>query len=327
MSPSLKNLSRKQFLLSIPTAALTTKARAQSVFTRPVRFVLSTSPGGGADVTMRLISPHLTERLGQPVVIDSKPGGSGLIAGGLVAREAPDGHTFLVDIATYSVNPALGRAMPYKVLEDLVPVTQIIRGANALALHPSVPANTLAEFIAYAKQKRGELSYASSGNGSAQHLAMEIFKERAGLEMTHVPYRGGGPALVDLMAGHVQCYFAFIPSAIQHIREGRIKAVATTGSSRAPAFPALPTIAESGFDGFESYDWNGVFAPARTPEPMMRALQAAVAGAIAVPEVRARILDIGIEPVGSTPEEFRAFLEREIATWTAVVQRLGITAD
>jgi tripartite-type tricarboxylate transporter receptor subunit TctC len=321
------SLSRKQFLLSLPAVAIAAKARAQSPFTRPVRFVLSTSPGGGADVTMRLIAPHLTERLGQSAVIESRPGGSGLIAGGLVAREAPDGYTFLVDIATYSVNPALGRAMPYKVLEDLVPVTQIIRGANALVLHPSVPANTLAEFIAYAKQKRGELSYASSGNGSAQHLAMEIFKERAGLEMTHVPYRGGGPALVDLMAGHVQCYFAFIPSAIQHIREGRIKAVATTGSHRAPAFPALPTIAESGFDGFESYDWNGIFAPARTPEPMISALQAAVAGAIAVPEVRTRILDIGIEPVGSTAEEFRSFVRREIATWSGVVQRLGITAD
>lgn len=320
-------LSRKQFLLSIPGAALATRARAQSPFTRPVRFVLSTSPGGGADVTMRLIAPHLTERLGQSVVIESRPGGSGLIAGGVVAREAPDGHTFLVDIATHSVNPALGRAMPYRVLQDLVPVTQIIRGANALALHPSVPANTLAEFIAYAKQRPGQLSYASSGNGSAQHLAMEIFKERAGLAMTHVPYRGGGPALVDLMAGHVQCYFAFIPSAIQHIREGRIKAVATTGTSRAPAFPDLPTLAESGFDGFESYDWNGIFAPARTPEPLMRALQEAVAAAIAVPEVRARILDIGIEPVGSTGEAFRGFVQREIDTWTAVVQRLGITAD
>ena len=320
-------LSRKQFLLSLPTLALASRARAQSPFTRPVRFVLSTSPGGGADVTMRLLSPHLTERLGQSIVIDGKPGGSGLIAGGIVAREAPDGYNFLVDIATHSVNPALGRAMPYKVLEDLVPVTQIIRGANALVLHPSVPASTLDEFIAYAKQRRGALSFASSGNGSAQHLAMEIFKERAGLEMTHVPYRGGGPALVDLMAGHVQCFFAFIPSAIQHIREGRIKAVATTGESRAPAFPNLPTLTESGFPGLSIYDWNGVFAPARTPEPMMRALQAAFAEALRVPDVRTRILDMGSEPVGSTAEEFRAFVQREIDTWSAVVQRLGITAD
>lgn len=319
--------TRKQFLLSVPALALASQARAQSPFTRPVRFVLSTSPGGGADVTMRLLSPHLTQRLGQSVVIESKPGGSGLIAGGLVAREAPDGYTFLVDIATYSVNPALGRTMPYKVLEDLVPVTQIIRGANALVLHPSVPVNNLAEFIAYAKARPGQLTYASSGNGSAQHLAMEIFKERAGLEMTHVPYRGGGPALVDLMAGHVQCYFAFIPSAIQHIREGRIKAVGTTGEGRAPAFPDLPTIAESGFPGFVSYDWNGIFAPARTPPAMTSALQAAVADSLKVPEVRARILDIGIEPVGGTAEEFRAFVQREIDTWSAVVQRLGITAD
>lgn len=320
-------LSRKQFLLSVPAVALAARARAQSPFTRPVRFVLSTSPGGGADVTMRLISPHLTERLGQSVVIDSKPGGSGLIAGGIVAREAPDGYTFLVDIATYSVNPALGRTMPYKVLEDLVPVTQIIRGANALVLHPSVPAGNLAEFIAYAKQRKGELSYASSGNGSAQHLAMEIFKERAGLEMTHVPYRGGGPALVDLMAGHVQCYFAFIPSAIQHIREGRIKAIATTGETRAPAFPDLPTLAESGFPGFSSYDWNGVFAPARTPEPMRNALQQAVATTLATPEMRARFAELGNEPVGGTAEEFRAFLVAEMAKYGEIIRRVGITAD
>ncbi|WP_424810491.1 tripartite tricarboxylate transporter substrate binding protein [Roseococcus sp. YIM B11640] len=321
------SLTRQQFLLSLPALALARAASAQTLFTRPVRFVLSTSPGGGADVTMRLLQPHLSERLGQSVVLESKPGGSGLIAGGLVAREAPDGYTFLVDIATHSVNPALGRTMPYKVMEDLVPVTQIIRGANALALHPSVPANNLAEFIAYAKQKKGELSFASSGNGSAQHLAMEIFKERAGLEMTHVPYRGGGPALIDLMAGHVQCYFAFIPSAIQHIREGRIKAIATTGEARAPAFPGLPTIAESGFPGFVSYDWNGVFAPARTPEPMKLAVQAAIADTLQLPEVRARILDMGIEPVGGSADEFRAFLAREIATWSGVVQRLGIVAD
>ncbi|MDB5414131.1 MAG: hypothetical protein JWR10_2466 [Rubritepida sp.] len=320
-------LSRKQFLLTLPALGLAGTAQAQSLFTRPVHMVLSTAPGGGADVTLRLIAPQLTERLGATVVIESRPGGSGLIAGGYVAQQAPDGYTFLLDIATHSVNPALGRQMPYTVLEDLVPVTQVIRGANALAVHPSLPVSNIAEFIAYAREKKGDLSYASSGIGSAQHLAMEIFKERAGLQMTHVPYRGGGPALIDLMAGHVQVYFAFIPSASQHIREGRLKALATTGGGRAPSLPELPTIAESGFPGFESYDWNGIFAPARTPAPMIRQMQAAVVGALAVPEIRRRILDIGIEPVGSTPEEFRAFLTAEIATWSAVVRRLGITAE
>lgn len=321
-------LNRRIVLAMVAGAGFARGAGAQDfAFTHPVRVILSTPPGGGADVTTRLIAPLVSERLGQSLVIESRPGGSGLIAGGYVAQQQPDGHTFLVDIATHSVNPVLGRAMPYTVLEDLLPVTQVIRGANVLVVHPSLPVSGLAEFVAYARDRPGALSYASSGNGSAQHLAMEIFKAAAGIELTHVPYRGGGPALLDLMASHVSAYFAFIPSAAQHIREGRLKALATTGSARAPAFPDLPTIAEGGYPDFESYDWNGIFAPARTPAPAIRQLQAAVAAALAAPEIRARIGALGIEPVGSTPEAFRVMLVRELAKWGEVVRRLGITVD
>jgi tripartite-type tricarboxylate transporter receptor subunit TctC len=302
-------------------------ARAQApLFTRPIRLVLSTSPGGGADVTARLIAPRITEILGQSIVIESRAGGSGLIAGGFVAQQPADGHTFLFDITTHAVNPVLGRPMPYRVLEDLVPVTQVSRAANALAVHPSTPVNSVAEYVAHVKARQGTLSYASSGNGSAQHLGMEIFNAAAGLEMTHVPYRGGGPAIVDLMAGHVFSCFAFLPSSTPHIRERRMKALATTGSSRSASFPDLPTIAESGYPGFENYDWNGIFAPAGTPGPMIRQMQAAVAAALSAPDIRARFAELGNEPVGSTPEAFRDFLTSEMAKYGEIVRKNGITA-
>jgi tripartite-type tricarboxylate transporter receptor subunit TctC len=320
--------SRKQFL-TIPLG-LTAPGSARSqtaLFNRPIRLILSTSPGGGADVTTRLIAPHLTEKLGPAIVIESRAGGSGLIAGGYVAQQPPDGYSFLVDITTHSVNPALGRPMPYKVLEDLVPVTQISRGANALVVNPSIPVSTVAEFVAYAREKKGGMSYASSGNGSAQHLAMEMLKAQSALALTHVPYRGGGPALVDVMAGHVPCCFAYIPSSMQHIREGRLKPLATSGSTRSTTFPDLPTIAESGFTGFESYDWAGIFAPARTPGPMIRQLQGAVADTLAFPAVRDRFLELGIEPVGNVPEAFHAFLSAEMAKYKDIIQKAGITAD
>jgi tripartite-type tricarboxylate transporter receptor subunit TctC len=321
-------LTRQKFLASMTGLGLATTARAQnSLFTRPIRLVLSTSPGGGADVTARLITPGISERLGQSVIVESRAGGSGLIAGGFVAQQPPDGHTFLFDITTHAVNPALGRPMPYRVLEDLVPVTQVSRAGNALAVHPSAPVNSVADYVAYVKARPGRLSYASSGNGSAQHLGMEIFMAAAGLEMIHVPYRGGGPALVDLMAGHVFSSFAFIPSSTPHIREGRLKALATTGSSRAPSFPNLPTLAESGYATVESYDWNGIFAPAGTPAPMIQQMQAAVAEVLATPAIRERFAELGNEPLGSTPEQFRAFLQREMVKYEEIIRRVGITAN
>jgi len=322
-------LSRQQFLAGLLSLPLGGRALAQTNTDRqPIRLILSTSPGGGADTSTRLIAPLLTELLGgQSIVIESRSGGAGLIAGGVVAREAPDGHTFLVDITTHSVNPALKRPMPYKVLQDLVPVTQIVQGANVLVVHPSLQVNSLSDFVALAKERKGTLSYASSGSGSAQHLAMEMFKARTELEMTHVPYRGGGPALIDLVSGHVQAFFAFIPTAAPHISDGKIKALATTGSSRAQSMPNLPTIAESGYPGFESYDWNGIFAPAGTPDSAIRRLQAAVAEALKNSNLRQRLADIGMEPVGSTPEDFRAFIERQIAMYSDIVQRLGLKVE
>jgi tripartite-type tricarboxylate transporter receptor subunit TctC len=321
-------ISRKQFLMSLPVLLFARRTFAQFSRSQPIRMILSTSPGGGADVTTRLIAPRVSELLqGQTIIIEGRPGGGGLIAGSSVARESPDGLTFLVDITSHAVNPAIRRQMPYKVLEDLVPVTQVVRGANVLVVTPSLRVASLPEFVATVKEREGKMSYASSGIGSAQHLAMEIFKAEAGIEMIHVPYRGGGPALVDLMAGTVQAFFAFLPSAAPYIRDGRMNALATTGSVRASAMPDLPTIAESGYPNFESYDWNGIFAPAHTPESAIRRLRDAVAEALTDATIKHRLDEIGIEPVGSTPEEFRSFLEHEIVKYREVVQRLGITVD
>ncbi|MGX9962734.1 Bug family tripartite tricarboxylate transporter substrate binding protein [Roseomonas sp. F4] len=319
-------MTRHAFLALMASLGLAGGARAQSsLFRRPIRLVLGTSPGGGADVTARLIAPGISARLGQPVVVESRPGGSGLIAGGYVAQQPADGHTFLFDITSHAVNPVIGREMPYEVLKDLVPVTHVSRAVNALAVHPSAPVNTVAEYIAYVKERPGQLSYASSGNGSAQHLGMEIFLSAAGLRMNHIPYRGGGPALVDLMAGHVFSAFAFLPTATPHIQGGRLKALATTGANRTAPFDSLPTLAESGFPGFENYDWNGIFARAGTPEPMIRQMQAAVAGTLAEPAMRERFAEMGNEPLGTTPEAFEAFIRSEMDKYGDIIRKVGIT--
>jgi tripartite-type tricarboxylate transporter receptor subunit TctC len=294
----------KSYLLSL-LVLISSLASAQDVYpTRPIHMVLSTSPGGGADITMRLIAPQLQERLGQPVVIENKPGASGMIAGAYIARQPADGYTFLVDITTFAVNPALYPHMAYDPVKDLVPVTEMIRGANVLLVPAGSPATSVAGFVAYAKARKGELAYASSGNGSAQHLAMEMFKLQEGIQLTHVPYKGGGAALADILAGHVDAYIGFLPTATAHIKGGRLVALATTGQAREASTSNLPTMIEAGVPGFVSYDWNGIFAPAGTPRPIIDRVQKEVAAVLASPEVKARLSEMGSEAVASTPEQF-----------------------
>ena len=294
---------------------------------RPIRIVVSTSPGGGADVTARLLAPGLSEKLGKSVIVENRPGASGMIAGDYVARQPADGYTFLFDITTFAVNPSLYKEMPYKPLVDLVPVTQIIQAPNVLVVHPSIPVNTVQEFIAYVKSKNGDLAYASSGNGSAQHLAAELFKERTGVQMIHVPYKGGGPALSDVMAGHVPAFFAFLSSAAPHIKSGRLKAIAVTGKTRSALLPDIPTIAESGLPGYEVYDFNGLFAPAGTPRAAIERVQRDLAATLSIPSVRAQLDAIGAEPLGSTPDAFEAFLRSEIAKWGDVIKKAGVKVE
>jgi tripartite-type tricarboxylate transporter receptor subunit TctC len=294
---------------------------------KPMRMILSTSPGGGADVTARLLAPKLSEAFGQNVIVENRPGASGMIAGEYVARQPADGYTILLDITTHAVNPALYLKMPYEPLKDLVPVTQVMQAPNVLVVHPAVPVSSVREFIAYAKAKSGGLAYASSGNGSAQHLAGEMFKMRTGIDMVHVPYKGGGPALADVVAGQVPVFFALLSSATPHIKAGRLKPLAVTGGQRAASMPELPTIAESGLPGYEIYDFNGLFFPARTPPDVIQRWQREVVRALALPDVRERFAQLGTEPVGSTPQAFETFLRAEIAKWTQVVKDANIKVD
>ncbi|WPB54976.1 tripartite tricarboxylate transporter substrate binding protein [Xylophilus sp. GOD-11R] len=302
--------------------------RAQDAYpAKPIHMVLSTSPGGGADITMRIIAPKLQERLGQPVVIENRPGASGMIAGAYVARQPADGYTFLVDIASFPVNPALYPRMGYDPFKDLAPVTQNIQAPNVLLVPPGSPVKSVGGFITYAKARKGAMSYASSGNGSAQHLAMELFKLQEGIELTHVPYKGGGAALADVMAGHVDAYIGFLPTAAPGIKSGRLIALATTGKTRDPSTPNLPTMAEAGVAGFVSYDWNGVFAPAATPRPIIDRIQREIAAILAEPDVKARLAEMGSEPVASTPEQFGKFLHQEAAKWAKVVKDARISVE
>jgi tripartite-type tricarboxylate transporter receptor subunit TctC len=316
------------FLKSLLVLGLAFAATAHAQYpNRPVRMILSTSPGGGADVTARLLAPKLSEALGQNVIVENRPGASGMIAGEYVARQPADGYTILLDITTHAVNPALYSKMPYEPLKDLVPVTQIMQAPNVLVVHPSVPVASVKDFIAYVKSKPGGIAFASSGNGSAQHLAAEMFRMRTGIEMVHVPYKGGGPALADVVAGQVPAFFALLSSATPHIKSGRLKPIAVTGSQRAASMPELPSIAESGLPGYEIYDFNGLFFPARTPAEVIQRWQREVVRALSLPDVRQRFADLGTEVVGSTPQAFDAFLRAEITKWTQVVKEAGVKVD
>ena len=313
----------KVFVLAcMPAVAL-----AQALPAKPIRLIVSYPPGGGLDTTARLIAPKLAEALGQPVVIENRQGNGGAIGGDVAAKSAPDGYTFLLDASSHSINPVLQAKMPFNTLKDLAPVSLLLVVPNMLVVHPSFPANSVREFIALIKSRPGQFSFASSGNGSAQHLAAELFKTQAGLFMVHIPYRGGGPALIDVMGGQVPIYFGNMASASPHVKAGKLKALGLTGSKRSPAMPQLPTIAESGLTGYEVYEWNALFAPAATPQDMIDRMQREAAKALALPDVREKLAALGAEPVGGTPAELDKRRRGEIEKWTAVTKRAGIRLE
>jgi tripartite-type tricarboxylate transporter receptor subunit TctC len=301
--------------------------RAQDFPNRPIRIVVPYAPGGGADTVARLLAPKLQEALGQTVVVDNKPGAGGVIGDDAVAKAPPDGHTLLIGAFAHAVNPALLPRMPFRTPDDFAPVSLLVVVPDLLVVTPSLPARTVGELIALAKAQPGKLSYASSGNGTAQHLAAELFKARTGLDIQHVPYKGGGPALVDVAAGHVQMIFGNMSSALPQAQAGRVRAMAVTSPKRSPATPDVPTIAESGVPGYEMYEWNALLAPAGTPAAVIQRLQQEAAKALRHPDVAARLAALGAGPVGGTPEQLAAFLRAELAKWTEVVKTAGIKAE
>lgn len=313
--------------LLIAVAAFPAIALAQNYPTRPIRIIVPYAPGGSTDVVFRLLAPRLAEDLGQTVVVDNRPGGSSTIGLDLAAKSPPDGHTWGTPNITFGANPSLIKKMPFDSEKDLLPVSQVTVVTLVLSLHPSVPARSVKELIALAKARPGELNFGSAGNASANHLATAKFMHMSGINLTHVPYKGGGPAVISLVSGETSLLFATIPSAIQHIQSGRLRALAVSRAQRNPALPGVPTVAEAGVPGFEAIEWNGVMVPAGTPAAVVRRIHQALAKALAAPAMKDRIVQVGAEVVSSSPEEFAAFIKSEFSAWARVIKEVGITVE
>jgi tripartite-type tricarboxylate transporter receptor subunit TctC len=318
----------KYLVIFMVFAGISVSASAQTPYpTRAVRLIVPSSPGGGTDISARILAPQLTQFLGQQVVVENRPGAGTMIGGEAVARAAPDGYTLLMGISTLAINPAMYKKVPYDALKDLAPVSQAVALSNVLVIHPSLPSRNLKEFIAFAKARPGQINFASAGVGTSPHLSMELFLVLANLKMLHVPYKGSGPGVTDLIAGHVPVMMPNMLSAQPHIKSGRIRALGVTGTKRAPGADDIPTIAEAGLPGYEAVQWYGVLAPAATPRDIITKLHAGVVRALQNPDVRQRLLNDGAEPVGSSPEEFAAYLRSETTKWAKVIKAAGIKPE
>ena len=305
-----------------------THAQAPAYPARPVTFVVPFAPGGGSDTGARIVANQLTQRWGQTVVVDNKPGAAGMIGADYVARASPDGYTLLIgNIGTQSINQSLYRKIPYNAETAFAPVSLIAELPLVMAVHPSIPAKTAKELGALAKSKPGELAYSTSGAGSAMHLAAELFQDGAGVKMLHVPYKGGGPAVQDLLAGQVALSFPTLLEASSHIKAGKLRALAVTGSKRAPAMPDVPTVAESYLPGFNSISWIGVLAPARTPVSVVEKIAKDIADVVNLPEVREKLIGLGATPMASTPAEFQKMIDDDRSRYARLIREKNIRAD
>lgn len=301
-------------------AASSGVAVAQSYPVRPVRLIVPTSPGGGTDFSARAIAPKLSEYLGQPVVVENRAGGGTIIGNELVARAAPNGYTLLMGISSLTSIPYLYSKVPYDLVKDLAPVSQVVTVPLLLIAHPSLPARTVKELITFARTRPGQINFGAGSAGSNPHLAMELFNHTTGLKMVHVPYKGQGPALSDLLGGHTSLMMANLLSALPHLKGGRIRALGITSTRRAPVAPDIATIAEAGVPGFEVVQWFGVLAPANTPRDIIARLHAGVVRTLQDPSVKAHFVNDGAEPMGSTPEQFAAVIGADLRKWGKVIR-------
>jgi len=308
--------------------AFASLARAEDYPSKPIRFVVPYPAGGPLDTVARLLGQKVSESLKQPVIVDNRPGAGGNIGADFVAKSAPDGYTILMGaVATHAINPTLYGHIPYDPVADFIPITQVASTPNVLVVNPSVPAKDVREFVAYAKANPGKLNFGSGSTGSAGHLAGELFKTMAGVDMTHVPYKGAGPAMQDLVAGQIQLMFDNLASSLGQIRAGKVRPLAVTTAKRTSLAPELPTIAESGLPGFDINTWFGVFAPARTPQPVVDRLYTEFTRALAMPDVRQKMVDLGAEPVGNKPAEFAAYIRSEKDKYARVIKASGAKVD
>lgn len=316
-----------QFVAAALGLALAHGAFAQIYPTRPISMVVGFAPGGGTDTVARIVAQKVGASVGQSVLVENKPGAGGNVATDQVARSAPDGYTILLgSVGSLAVAPHLIAKLPYDPLRDLAPITMAVEFANVLVVQPSL-ASTLAEFVKLAKEKPGTLTYGSSGIGGAGHLAGELLRLMAGIDIVHVPYKGGGPAMQGMLGGQVSAIFATPVTAAPHVKAGKIKAVATTGAARSAFMPDVPTIAESGYPGYEATNWYAFLAPAGTPKPVLERLHRELVQALKAPDVREQLEKQGIEANPGTPEELAKYMERELATWGRVVKEAKIQAN
>ena len=329
-NPHVPVLSRATLLLSamVGVAAAVPAALAQSNYpTRPVRIIVPGSPGAGFDTVARLMAPGLSERLGRQVVVENRSGAATLIGSELVARAAPDGYTLLMCASAHAIHPALHKKMPYDGLRDFAPITQTAFVPNLVVVHPSLPAKSIKEVIALAKARPGEILFASGGIGASSHVSMELFADMAKIRMTHVAYKGTTPGIIDLLAGNVTIMAASTVSVVGHVRTGKLRALGVTSARRVSAIPDIVTIAEAGLPGYEAVNWFGLLAPAGTPREIIARLHKESVEVLRAPSFRERVAADGTEPVGTSPEEFAAFLRAETAKWGPLLRAAGITPE
>jgi tripartite-type tricarboxylate transporter receptor subunit TctC len=324
-------MNRRPFLrtavLAAGAALLASLASAQSYPSKPIALIVPNPPGGLVDTSARIVADSLSKVLGQSVLVDNRGGGSGNVAYGFVARAPADGYTLLTSYSAYHVgNPSLTPKLPW-AQKDFTPVALVTVATNVIAAHPSVPANTLREFIAHLKKNPGRLSYASQGNGSVSHIGTEMFKGQTGTSMVHIPYRGSGPAIADVLSGQVQVFMTTPPSVMGHVQQGKLKAFAVTGATRHPGMPNVPTTAEAGLKGFELESWVAIFAPAGTPPEVVAKLTAGIKQALETPEAKQRADGAGIEIRYLPPVQLDEMVKRETAFWAKTIKAAGITAD
>lgn len=329
----MTNVIRRQAFQVITLASLSLcvaapSAMAQAAYpSKPITLVVTYPPGGGADAMARLIGPKMGEAMGQTIVIENKPGAGGQIGAAAVAKAAPDGYTLMLDASSFSVNPSLYPKLPYDSAKAFLPVGVVALFPNVVLVNANFPAKNIADLMVAARKSKDAVSYASSGNGSAQHLAGALFESAAKVDMVHVPYKGGGPALNDVIGGQVPLFFGNLASTLQHVQSGKLKALAVTSEKRSSILPDVPTLSESGLKGTEIYEWNAVFAPANTPEPVMKKLASAFQQALESPEVKARVAQLGGEIQKGTPEQAKKFIEQQTSLWNRVTKERNITTE
>ncbi|MBA3504909.1 MAG: tripartite tricarboxylate transporter substrate binding protein [Betaproteobacteria bacterium] len=315
--------------VALAALSATPFAGAQATYpTKPIRIVVPFPAGGTTDILARAVAQRLSETLGQPAVVDNRPGAGGNIGAELVAKAPADGHTLLMGtVGTHAINASLYSKMPYDHVRDFAPIILVAGVPNVLVVHPSVPVGSVKELIAYAKANPGKLNFASSGSGTSIHLAGELFKTMAGVQMAHVPYKGSAPAVTDLLGGQVQLMFDNLPSALPHIKAGKLKALAVTSATRAAALPDVPTIAESGLAGFDATSWFGLLAPAGTPQPIIARLNNEVAKWLASAEAKEKMAGLGANTAGHSTDEFVRHIAAETSKWAKVVKESGAKVD